>query len=61
MALVLTVPWFFTNFDNKMVWGFPLWALYSISMSVLYAMLIAILIGRYWDISAGKDENEEDL
>jgi len=29
-------------------------------MTVIYAVIIAILLGRYWDFAAGKDENEED-
>jgi len=54
------VPWFFTDFDSRMILGFPLWALYSISTTFIYAVIIAVMLGRYWDISAGNDESEED-
>ena len=57
-ALVITVPWFFTDFNEEIVFGFPLWALYSLSMSVLYAIIIAVLIERYWNVSAGEDEQD---
>lgn len=61
IALVLTVPWFFIDFSNTTVLGFPLWAFYSIVMSVLYAAVIAIMLGRYWDVSAGTDQDEKEL
>lgn len=58
---MLTVPWFFTDFNQNIVFGFPIWAIYSICMSILYAVIIAVLIGRYWSINAGKDRTEEEL
>lgn len=56
----MTVPWFFTDFNGAIILGFPAWALYSICMTVLYAVIIAVLIGRYWSVSAGDDDTEVD-
>jgi len=54
------VPWFFTDFDGKIILGLPAWALYSFSMTVLYAVIITILIGRYWSVSAGESESDNE-
>jgi hypothetical protein len=55
----MTVPWFFTDFDGKIILGFPAWALYSFLMTVLYAVIIAVLIARYWSVSSD-DENDSE-
>ncbi|MCK5392522.1 MAG: hypothetical protein KAJ31_08840 [Deltaproteobacteria bacterium] len=55
----MTVPWFFSDFDEAIILGFPAWALYSFLMTVLYAVIIAVLIARYWSVSAD-DENDNE-
>lgn len=54
------MPWFFTDFNGAIVLGFPLWAIYSLSMTVLYAVTIAVILGRYWNDLADEDDSEEN-
>ncbi len=35
--------------------GFPIWAVYSLVATILYAVLIAYLLGRFWDSTADDD------
>ena len=58
LALALTVPWFFTGDSEARLLGFPLWAAWAVGASFIYAVVIAICIGRYWDLSAGEEEEE---
>jgi len=58
-ALVLTVPWFFTDFSTEILMGFPIWAVYSLVATVLYAVLIAYLLGRSWDSVTNEDSSDE--
>jgi hypothetical protein len=39
--------------------GFPIWAVYSIFATVLYAVLIAFLLGRFWDTIAHEDNSDQ--
>jgi uncharacterized membrane protein YhdT len=57
-ALALTVPWFFTDFNTQVFMGFPIWAVYSIFATILYAVLIAVLLGRFWDSIANEDNSD---
>ena len=59
LALALTVPWFFSGDSDKRILGFPVWAAWAVGASALYAVLIAFLIGRYWDLSAGGEDEKE--
>lgn len=57
VALVFTVPWFFTNPESSeghvaTILGFPVWAFYAVVSSFLYACLISWCLGRYWDLAA---------
>lgn len=54
--LIATVPWFFTRFRPEHIFGFPLWAFYSFCVTVLYAIVIAFFLHRYWY----KFDNEND-
>ena len=56
LCLALTTPWFFTTHPGHLL-GFPLWALYSLFVTLLYAALIALILQRYWSLLAGDDEN----
>jgi len=38
--------------------GFPIWAVYSIFATILYAVLIAVLLGRFWDSIANEDNSD---
>lgn len=60
-ALVFTVPWFFQPGDHVpyTILGFPTWAFYAVVASVLYACFIAYCLHRYWELSAGGDDEED--
>ena len=60
LALVFTVPWFFLPGDRlpPVVLGFPTWALYAVVASIFYAAFMSYCIGKYWDLSAGSDDDE---
>lgn len=45
LTLILTVPWFITS--SEMILGFPVWAFYSLIVTVLYSFLIAYLFQIY--------------
>ncbi len=60
LCLALTAPWFFTTPHPGHILGFPLWALYSLCVTLLYATLVALILQRYWSLLAGDDENGGD-
>tara|TARA_Y100000590_G_scaffold318554_1_gene360447 strand:+ start:2743 stop:2895 length:153 start_codon:yes stop_codon:yes gene_type:complete len=37
------------------IFGFPIWALYSLSATFIYAIIIAIFLQKYWSVSASED------
>ncbi|MGR3220620.1 MAG: hypothetical protein ACUZ8H_12515 [Candidatus Anammoxibacter sp.] len=57
-SLLATIPWFFTKFRPVHILGFPPWAFYSICLTVVYAIIVAFFVGRYWSISI--NNNDED-
>ena len=59
-ALCLTVPWFFSPGEDlpRTILGFPTWAFYSVVASVLYASFIAYCLHRHWDLSAGREDDD---
>lgn len=63
-ALALSVPWWWSAGGGAgRVLGFPAWGAYAIAAAVGYAVLVAVLVGRYWDLSAcgdGRDGDHDD-
>ena len=55
--LVVTVPWFFTEYRSSNILGFPSWAFYSICVTLVYAIVTAFFFERYWSLFAN-DDNE---
>lgn len=54
LLLLLTTPvW---TKDTTLIQGFPTWAALAIVASVTYAILVAILVERYWSLMAGDVE-----
>ncbi|HBN45583.1 MAG TPA: hypothetical protein DD389_03860 [Candidatus Marinimicrobia bacterium] len=43
---VATTPFFISS--EKMMFGFPIWAFYSLIMIVIYSVIICYLLERYW-------------
>ncbi len=54
--LVSTVPWWFVGRTDTRILGMPAWAAYSLAMSILFALVMALLLPRYWRLSAGDDD-----
>jgi hypothetical protein len=59
LLLILTVPWFFTEPSETIVLGFPVWAFYSLTASLVYATCMCFILGRYWNLLAGEDDEAE--
>ena len=57
--LVMTVPWFFIESHPMQIFGFPPWAFYSFCMTILYAVIVAFCLRRYWSVSAEDDDDRE--
>lgn len=58
--LIITVPWFFTDFTESHILGFPTWAFYTIVSSIIYAAVIFFFLERYWDVSKGQSERPDE-
>ena len=56
----LTIPWFFSETKNEVLFGFPPWAFYSFVMTIGYAILIACVIQFWWPLLAGDEEDAEE-
>jgi len=54
--LFLSVPWVFSKPSSILFYGMPIWAVYSLSVSFLYAGVIFYFIGKYWNISAEESD-----
>ena len=54
IVLFLTVPWWFSTVSNKW-FGLPDWGLYAMVAAIIYSLLLAIIIQKFWEIS----DNEE--
>ena len=54
IALVLTVPWFFSEGNIRLV-GMPTWALYAVVAAVVYSIILSVVIEKTWP----NDDNSE--
>ena len=54
IALVLTVPWFFSEENIRLV-GMPAWALYAVVAAVVYSIILSVVIEKTWP----NDDNSE--
>ena len=59
LLLFLTVPWFFYNDSTAMIIGVPNWAFYSLLVTFLYAVIIYVLIRKYWFTRDYKEDLDE--
>ena len=60
LVCLLSIPWWATETLNGMLFGYPSWAVYSVAMSVLFALTIIAVIGRAWDrLALLEPETEE--
>jgi hypothetical protein len=58
-CLVFSVPWFFTGDTGERFLGFPSWVVYALAVAAVYAVVVAVLIGFCWDVSAGPEDDDE--
>jgi energy-coupling factor transporter transmembrane protein EcfT len=56
--LVISVPWFFVNKNEKTLFGMPDWVIYSLIAAASFAILMTILIGFFWNISSGESDDD---
>ena len=54
ITLVLTVPWFFSEGNIRLV-GMPTWALYAVVAAVVYSIILSVVIEKTWP----NDDNSE--
>ena len=54
IVLVLTVPWFFSEGNTRLV-GMPTWALYAVVAAVVYSIILSVVIEKTWP----NDDNSE--
>ena len=61
ILLLANLPLFFSKIQNYHILGFPPWAMYSLVMMIIFAVVISIFLGKYWDYLAvdRDDENNE--
>ena len=59
IGLAFSVPWFFNEDSGERFLGFPSWVGYALLVAVGYALMVAFLIGCFWDVSAGPQEEDE--
>jgi len=53
--LTLSAPWLFLVAGREItVAGLPLWAVYTVGASTLYAVFVSICIAKHWDANAEK-------
>ena len=52
LLIILSVPWFYIDNNSNIFGGFPAWAFYSLTVTLIYAILVAYMLGKYWSISS---------
>ena len=56
--ILISVPWFFSKTSENMILGLPHWVAFSLLGAACFALLMAILIGFGWELSAGKYDDD---
>jgi len=46
--LTLSIPWFFFNWSESNIFGLPDWAAYSLIFVACFAVVMVIIIEKYW-------------
>lgn len=57
LLLLATAPWWFGTRADAVLLGLPSWAVYSLGVTVAYAACLGVWLGRYWELSAGEEED----
>jgi len=56
--IIISVPWFFSKTSESMILGLPNWVAFSLLGAACFALLMALLIGFGWELSAGKHDDD---
>lgn len=48
VLLFLSIPWFFFDWSDSSILGLPNWAAYSLIFVACFAVILVILIEKYW-------------
>ena len=56
--IIISDPWLFSKNSESMILGLPNWVAFSLLGAAYFALLMAILIGFGWDLSAGKHDDD---
>jgi hypothetical protein len=48
IVLILTVPWWFFEYSGTIILGLPDWAFYAVFMAIIYSIVIAYILGKFW-------------
>ena len=56
--IIISIPWFFSKTSENMILGLPHWVAFSLLGAACFALLMAILIGFGWELSAGKQDDD---
>ena len=57
-VMTLTVPWPFAGASDAALFGFPVWAVWAATGTVVFAAIIAVSLGRYWSMMASPPESD---
>ena len=60
LVLAMGVPWFFVGQSEGRVLGLPLWAAYAVAADLVFAVVLAFMIGRFWNFAAGSGSDDDD-
>lgn len=56
--IALTAPWIFLAAPDTSVAGLPLWALYTVGASAVYAVFVAVSYAKLWDQAASREDEQ---
>ena len=56
LFLPLTVPWWFINGKAGSFLGLPVWALYGLLATIIYAILVAWMMATQWKTLGGEGD-----
>jgi len=48
IVLILTVPWWFFDYSDTIILGLPDWAFYAVFIAILYSIVIAYILEKFW-------------
>ena len=60
ILLACSAPWIFIGMEaGSRVEGLPLWAAYCLAVMLIYAVFVALSLGRLWDSESAQEEDDD--